>query len=111
MGTFSQRLLINTDIMAKVHIKNGLFKVEGIKTANAKKEGGERKEEGEKKKIAPPQFFWSTCFIISAGNELRAGQFYGCPEVSKSCGMIPTHFPSSPVYPVGKGGLGVCAPH
>lgn len=114
MGTFSQRLLINTDIMAKVHIKNGLFRVEGIKTANAKKEGREREKKRERKKKIPlPQFFWSTCFIVSAWNEsrLRAGHFYGCPEVSKSCGMTLSCSPRIPRLPDGEGGLGVCTPH
>lgn len=103
MGTFSQRLLINTDIMAKVHIKNGLFRVEGIKTANAKKEGRETEKKRERKKIPPPQFFWSS------------SQFYGSPEVSKSCGMTPPHLPLIPRLPGGEGagglGLGVCTPH
>lgn len=36
MGTFSKRLFINTDIMAKVHIKKWVFRVEGIKTTNEK---------------------------------------------------------------------------
>lgn len=65
MGTFSQRLLINTDIMAKVHIKNGLFRVEGIKTANAKKEGREREKKRERKNPSSPVFLVDVFYCFS----------------------------------------------
>lgn len=100
MGTFSQSLLINTDIMAKVHIKNWLFRVEGIKTANAKKEGKDREK---------MSFSGRRVFLFQP--TMRDGQFYGCPEVSKSCGVTPFHSPCISRLPGGEEGLGVCTPH
>lgn len=64
MGTFSKRLLINTDIMGKVHIKMGYLEWKGSKLP-----------------LKNP-VLWSTRFIVSAWPVL-----YGCPEVSKSCGV------------------------